>query len=128
MINEEQYKKLIKCKKYGEIYDGNLTDTFRSLLRKKYVTLYHPVLKDGKISDITICVITEIGKEALDEYECKMCEKCAEKEANKIKEKAQRTANRFDTLTFGVISAAVAGLVVYYWPFIFGFLKSIFHQ
>lgn len=128
MLTEEQYRELLRYRGDGIQYDGNLTEPLSFLLHKKYAIFYRPVLSDGKISDITICVITEIGKYALEEYECQMSEKCAEEERDKEKEKAQRAANRFDTLTFGLLAAVIAGLAVYYWPSIIGFLMSLFHQ
>lgn len=61
-----------------------------------------------------------------------MREKRAEEESNEAKVEAQRFANRFDILTFGTISAAIAaiiaGLVVYYWPDIVAFLRTFFQS
>lgn len=125
MLTESQYKELLRYRGYGAQYDGNLTEPLRFLLRKKYVSLYHPISSDGKISDITICAVTNIGENALEEYECNVREKRAKEETDKVKEKAQRTMNRFDTLTFGLAVAITAGLVVYYWPSIVSFFSGI---
>lgn len=128
MLTESQYKELLRYRGDGAQYNGGLTEPLRFLLRKKYVVLHHPVLSDGKISDTTICVITEIGENALEKYKCNVREKRTKEEANKIKEKAQRTANRFDTLTFGLAAAIIAGLVVYYWPSIVSFFTNLLQK
>lgn len=128
MLTEHQYKELLKYRDEDIPFDGVQRQETQFLVSKKYVIMYHPLNSDGSYNQEIMCAITNPGRQALEEYECQMREKCAEEEHNKKKEKAQRAANRFDTLTFGLLSATAAGLIVYYWPSIVSFFTSLFQK
>lgn len=128
MLTEYQYRELLKYRDEDIPLDGVQRQTTKFLASKKYVILYHPLNSDGSYGEEIMCAITNSGRQALEEYERQMREKCAEEEHNKKKEKAQRAANRFDTLTFGLTAAVAAGLIVYYWPSIVSFFTSLFQK
>lgn len=126
MLTESQYKKLLRYRDENVPFDKIHGEPEAFFFRKNYIIKYHPVKSDGSYDEIVMCAITNPGREALEEYERDMREKRAKEETDRIKEKSQRSANRFDTLTFGLISAVAAGIVVYYWPFIIGFFMNFF--
>ncbi len=131
MLTEAQYKKLLRYRDNNTLFNEDPDETMMVLLEKRYVLRYHPTLQSGEISKDTFCAISQLGKQALEEFEDQVHKESAEQEKNKNVMKVQRSANRFDTIAFGTISAVVGsvigGLVVYYWPKIFRFLESLFH-
>lgn len=132
MLTEAQYKELLRYRDDDILFNGEPDEMMRFLIRKKYIIRYHPVSSDGAIRDETFCAICEPGRQALEEFEEHVREERAEQEKNKEMMKAQRAADRFNTIVFGTVSAAigsiVGGLIVYYWSDIINFLIKVFQQ
>lgn len=125
MLTKSQYEELLKYRGDGEKYDRNITEPLRFLIRKKYVVIYNPVLSGGEISDTAVCVITEIGKDALAEYERaedKMRQQKADKESEK---KSDRKFQIINTL-FGAIVGAVITLLIEHRSCVFDFFFNLF--
>ena len=131
MLTEAQYKELLRYRGGGVEYNGELTEPLSFLLRKKYAILYHPATSDGKISNASICVITEIGKDALAEYERAddvMRKEKASKDADKSGDRKFQTKQ---TLLNAVVCAVVSvlfGLVVGHFSEIVSFFTELFQK
>lgn len=128
MLTESQYEELLRYKGDGIQYSGHTDEIMRFLFRKKYVILYHPMSGNGSISPDTFCVITRLGEDALQTFESQMHKERTEQEKNEKMMKKQRSANRFDVITVGTLSATIAaiiaGLIVLYWPSIVAFFSG----
>lgn len=131
MLTELQYKELLPYCGEGIQFNSHPDDTMKYFIRKKYIIGYKPISPDGNVCGDTVTwVITDTGKRALEEFEEQMCKERAEQDKNKNVMKSQRSANRFDAITFGTISAVIGsvigGLIVYYWPAIVDFFFELF--
>ena len=131
MLTEKQYQALCKYRDNfvsasGKPGDITLDLCNRGLIRPKKVE--YTIENECLVSyQKVFWELTASGKMELDEHESYMCKKRAKEEADKVKEKTQRTKNRFDMVAFGAISATIGGLVVYYWPEIITYFSHFFH-
>lgn len=138
MLTESQYKELLRYRGNGIQYGGNLNAPLRFLLRKKYVVFYHPAGNDGAIINVTICVITEAGKDALCEFEDYTEHKREEEEKRKDEKTANEKQIALDRkkqfkreIIAAIIGSAVGGIIVLAiqnWPSIVSFLANLLHQ
>ena len=117
MLTEAQYKELLRYRGGGVEYNGELTEPLSFLLRKKYAILYHPATSDGKISNASICVITEIGKDAL-----------ASKDADKSGDRKFQTKQTILNAVVCAVVSVLFGLVVGHFSEIVSFFTELFQK
>ena len=126
MLTEAQYKELLRYRGGGVEYNGELTEPLSFLLRKKYAILYHPATSDGKISNASICVITEIGKDALAEYV--MRKEKASKDADKSGDRKFQTKQTILNAVVCAVVSVLFGLVVGHFSEIVSFFTELFQK
>lgn len=124
-LTKSQYEELLKYRGDGIQNSGSETEPLRFLLRKKYVVLYHPASSDGKVSDTTMCVITEIGKDALAEYERAEDEMRQQKADKESEKKSDHKFQILNTL-FGAIVGAVITLLIEHRSCVVDFFFNLF--
>lgn len=107
--------------------DGTSNETIQFLFRKKYLIRYHPTNPDGSYSETSMRSITDIGKEALYEFDEFTEKSRKESAAKKSEKKSDRRFQLLNTL-LGAVIGSVATLFIEHFPEIAHFVWSLFQR
>lgn len=125
MLTESQYKKLVRYRS-GDITDnGASSETVQFLMEKKYIIKYHPMFPDGNHSETVMCAITDLGRDALAEYEWAQDEMRKKKSEKKAEKKSDRRFQFFNTL-FGAAVGSLLTLLIEHLDRVISFFLDLF--
>lgn len=126
MLSEKNYHELLPFRDGSICLGKDLNERVQYLIDEKLIVPNSFINEYLESSDEWVIgipkdwQISSNGIDALEEFERYVREKCAKEKKDKEDAENQRTANRFDMLTFGAVSAIIGsfigGLIVYYWP------------
>lgn len=125
MLTESQYKELLRYRHEDIQDDRTSNEVIKFLCREKYIVKYHPLKPDGNCHETVMRSITQLGRDALEEFECsadKVRQESAEKKAEK---KSDRRFQLLDTL-FGAVIGSLLTLLAEHHASVINFIFDLF--